>query len=371
MLRVPARTPVAVALASLALTLGSRNLHSQTSPAQAPAAAAAGATGGAPARPQYPRIDTSHMQLEAPPELQRKDLPAWAYIPVTPPGKGAPRTPDNGELLHVPGSDKGYTRSQINDGYNVPDWFPDLHPQPVPDVVLHGKPGQYQGCGLCHLPTGFGRPENISINGLPAEYILQQIQDFKNDKRHSAVANMGLITMIPVAKNIPDDQAKIAAEYFAAVKPTKYIRVVEAAMVPKTRPNARMLVKDEAGGTEPIGNRVIEIPEDQELVEMRDSKVGFVAYVPPGSLKKGEVIVKTGANGKAVACVICHGEDLRGLGTIPPIAGRSPAQMARQIYDFKSGTRHGVNAPLMMIPISKLTDTDIVNIVAYLASLPQ
>jgi cytochrome c553 len=130
-------------------------------------------------------------------------------------------------------------------------------------------------------------------------------------------------------------------------------------------------VKDEAGGTEPIGNRVIEIPEDQELVEMRDPKVGFVAYVPPGSLKKGEVLVKTGGAGKSVACVICHGEDLRGLGTIPGIAGRSPSEMARQIYDLRSGTRHGVNAPLMMIPIAKLTDTDIVNITAYLASLPQ
>ena len=100
-------------------------------------------------------------------------------------------------------------------------------------------------------------------------------------------------------------------------------------------------------------------------------KVGFVAYVPPGSVRNGEVIVKTGANGKTIACVICHGEDLRGLGTIPGIAGRSPAEMARQIYDLRSGTRHGLNAPLMMIPISKLTDTDIVNITAYLASLPQ
>jgi cytochrome c553 len=310
------------------------------------------------------------MQLEAEPEHQKADLPAWAYIPVTPPGKGQPRKPDDGAVLHVPGSDKGYTRREINDGYNVPDWFPDLHP-PAPDVVLHGKPGLYQGCGLCHLPTGFGRPENISINGLPAGYILEQIDDFKNDRRHSSVPNMGLITMIPVAKNISAEDAKVAADYFASVKPTKYIRVVEAAMVPKTRPNARMLVLDEAGGTEPIGNRVIEVPENVEYVEMRDSKVGFVAYVPPGSLKKGENIVKSGDGGRIMACVMCHGPNLKGMGNIPPIAGRSPAQMARQLYDFKTGARHGVNAALMQAPVSKLTDTDIVNIVAYLASLDQ
>jgi len=324
-----------------------------------------------PARPQYPRIDTSKMQLEAEPEHQKPDLPSWAYTPVTPPGKGRPRTPDDGALQHVPGSDKGYTRAQIGNGYNVPDWFPNLHPNPVPDAVLHGKPGLYQGCGLCHLPTGFGRPENISINGLPVGYIMQQFEDFKNDRRHSSVPNMALITMIPVAKNISPEEEKEAAEYFSKVKPTKYIRVVETDTVPKTRPNSRMLVPDEDGGTEPIGNRVIEVPENVELVEMRDSAVGFVAYVPKGSIKKGENIVQTGDHGRVAACVICHGPTLKGLGDIPPLAGRSPSPMARQIYDFKTGARHGTNASLMQGPVEKLTDTDIVNIVAYLASLDQ
>ena len=55
----------------------------------------------------------------------------------------------------------------------------------------------------------------------------------------------------------------------------------------------------------------------------------------------------------------------------PPIAGRSPSEMARQIYDFQTGARHGTNAPMMQAPVEKLTDTDIVNIVAYLASLDQ
>ena len=311
------------------------------------------------------------MQLEAEPEHQKPDLPGWAYTPVTPPGKGRPRTPDDGTLRHVPGSDKGYARAQIGDGYNVPDWFPNLHPNPVPDAVLHGKPGLYQGCGLCHLPTGFGRPENNSINGLPVGYIMEQIEDFKNDRRHSSVPNMALITMIPVAKNITSEEAREAAEYFSKVKPTQYIRVVETDTVPKTRPNSRMLVPDEGGGTEPIGNRVIEVPENVELVEMRDSAVGFVAYVPKGSIKKGENVVQTGDHGRVMACVMCHGPMLKGLGNTPPIAGRSPSQMARQIYDFKTGARHGMNAPMMQGPVEKLTDTDIVNIVAYLASLDQ
>src|SRR5579871_2227185 len=304
-MRFSVATNVAVVAAILTIPVGTRRLRSQAvetspAPAQTAPAAAASATPTPAARPTYPRIDTSHMQLEAAPENQRNDLPAWAYTPVTPPGQGTRRAPDTGELLHVPGSDKAYTRTQINDGYNVPDWFPDMHP-PAPDVVLHGKPGLYQGCGLCHLPTGYGRPENMSINGLPVDYILEQIENFRDDLHHSSVPNMGLITMIPVAKNISPDESKIAAEYFHAIKPTKYIRVVETPTVPKTRPNARMLVPDEAGGTEPIGNRVIEVPENVELVEMRDPKVGFVAYVPPGSVAKGEDIAKTGDKGRLTA----------------------------------------------------------------------
>lgn len=381
MKRLSPGIPVAVAAAALTIVAaGGRALHSQTAQApagaepQTPPAATAPATGNTatPARPVYPRIDTSHMQLEAAPENQRPDLPAWAYVPARAPGAARPRpnTGDRDAVLHVPGSDKGYTRAEIGDGYNVPDWFPDLHP-PAPDVVLHGKPGLYQGCGLCHLPTGYGRPENISLNGLPVGYILQQMEDFKNDRRHNSVPKMAVTSMIPIAKNISPEEAKIAAEYFHEVKPSKYIRVVETATVPKTRPNNYMLVPDEAGGTEPIGNRVIEVPENVEYVEMRDAKVGFVAYVPPGSLKKGAAIVKTGDRGRVVGCVLCHGEDLRGLGNIPGIAGRSPTAMARQIYDFKTGARNGVNAPLMKAPVAKLTDTDVVDIVAYLASLPQ
>ena len=105
---------------------------------------------------------------------------------------------------------------------------------------------------------------------------------------------------------------------------------------------------------------------------MRDSKSGFVAYVPTGSLKKGETLVRTGDNGRTTACVLCHGPNLTGMGNIiPPIAGRSPSQLARALYDFKSGARNGSNAALMKAPAANLTNEDIVNITAYLASLNQ
>jgi cytochrome c553 len=121
---------------------------------------------------------------------------------------------------------------------------------------------------------------------------------------------------------------------------------------------------------EPIGTRIIEVPEDFERTELRDPSAGFVAYVPTSSIKKGEALAKTGGNGKTIQCGSCHGEDLKGMGDMfPRIAGHSPTATARQLYDFKSGTRDGKNAVAMKPVVVKLTDEDIVNLAAYVASL--
>src|SRR5258708_12462737 len=90
------------------------------------------------------------------------------------------------------------------------------------------------------------------------------------------------------------------------------------------------------GGTEAIGNRIIEIPADEERTEARDPRAQHIAYVPTGSIKKGEMIVTTGAGGKTVACAICHGAELKGLGEVPPIARRSP----EYIYPHLTHTKH-------------------------------
>ena len=126
--------------------------------------------------------------------------------------------------------------------------------------------------------------------------------------------------------------------------------------------------------TEPIGERVIEVSEDIEQTELRNPTSGFVAYVPKGSLEAGESLVRTGDHARIMPCTVCHGQNLKGqylkgMGNVPPIAGRSPSQMARQLMDFRSGTRHGTNSALMRILAPKLTNADIVAITGYLASL--
>jgi cytochrome c553 len=80
--------------------------------------------------------------------------------------------------------------------------------------------------------------------------------------------------------------------------------------------------------------------------------------------------VKNGGNGRTVACALCHGDALLGLGNVPRIAGLHPIYIARQLYLMKDGFRNGPDAQLMKKPVEKLTDDDIVSISAYLGSLP-
>jgi cytochrome c553 len=286
--------------------------------------------------------------------------------------RGAGRGPvDDGSLKHVPGSDVGLTQTQIrsNGMYGFPDWFPNTH-EGMPDIVAKGNNASgVQACAYCHLPTGQGRPENESITGLPAGYILQQLSDFKNGLRKGSDPRMGFTFMVRIGTNISDEDAKTAANYFASLKPRPWIRVVEADTVPVTRAAGGMLAAVDGGGTEPIGQRIIVVSEDYERTELRDPSSGFIAYVPKGSIAKGKVLVTTGGNGKTIPCAICHGEGLKGIGNVPALAGRDPSQMARQIIDIQNGVRTGPYSQLMKEPVRQLTNDDIVNILAYTASL--
>jgi cytochrome c553 len=200
--------------------------------------------------------------------------------------------------------------------------------------------------------------------------MIEQMEEFKSGLRKSSEPKMVPASlMVEISKAATPEEMRIGAAYFAAMKPTRWIRVVEAAEVPKTHVAGFMLAPVEGGGVEPIGERVVEMPENLEQTELRNAKSGFVAYVPPGSLKRGEALVKTGGEGKTMACTICHGPDLHGVGNVPSIAGRSPSQMTRQIMDFQSGARNGANAVMMKAPVAKLTEGDIVAITGYLSSL--
>ena len=296
-----------------------------------------------------------------------RTLPVWAY-PVLPAPAGAAAAPGESPQ-HIAGSSAAYTEAAIQDLFIVPDWFPADHPA-MPDVVAHGRKPGVMACAHCHLPNGLGRPENSSVAGLPVRYMMAQMEAFRNGDRKSSEPKLASTAhMVELSKAATPEEMKAGVEYFAALKPAPWIRVVEAAEVPKTQVVKLMLIPAKGGGTEPIGDRVVEMPEDLEQVELRNPRSGFVAYVPPGSLKRGEALVKAGGDGKTLACTMCHGQDLRGVGDVPSIAGRSPSQMARQIIDFQTGARSGPGAGLMKGVVTKLTESDIVAITGYLASL--
>lgn len=316
------------------------------------------------------------------------EFPLWAYgVTEPPPPAGtAPPAPPAGrgggggrgaapdETLHrAPGSTQQFTRAQISNAYGPADWFPEDHPQ-MPEIVAKGNQARnIVACSLCHMPNGKGRPENAPVAGYPAEYFVKTMLDFKNDLRKSADPRKANTNrMIGFAKAMTDEEIREAATYFAAMPWTQWIRVVEVSVVPKTRIQGGMFLRLEGNETEPIGNRIIEAPEHTERTEvLRDPRAGFVAYVPNGSVARGQALVTTGNRGKTVACSMCHGANLQGMGPVPGIAGRSPSYLVRQMYDMQTGARRGSWTELMKPVVDKLTAEDFVAIAAYVASRPQ
>jgi cytochrome c553 len=303
-------------------------------------------------------------------------MPGWAYGYAGAPPEGAPAAapvptvapaPDT-SMKSLPGASLQFTRLQIANRFGPADWFPGDHPT-MPDVVAHGKQTEVWACSLCHYPNGKGRPENAPVSGLPISYFIQTMHDFRDGNRASSdpkKANTKL--MMQFAKNMTDDEIKAAAEYFGAMKWTPWIKVVEAAAVPKTRSSAGMFVTLEGNEKEPLGGRIIETPLDTEATEvLRNPHSGFIAYVPAGSLKSGEALVTKGG-GKTTACGTCHGADLKGLGPVPGIAGRSPSYLMRQMYDMQTGNRKGTWTELMKPVLANLDDADLTAIAAYVAS---
>jgi cytochrome c553 len=284
----------------------------------------------------------------------------WAY-PVTP----KPEPLDNVVLKQMPGSSRQYTQAQIDDPFNAPDWYPDEHP-PMPPIVAHGIKPAVQACARCHLPSGDGHPESSSLAGLPVTYAIRQMAAFKNGERKG----IRTTNMVAFAKAMSDDDVRAAAEYFAALKPNVWTKVIETDTVPKTYVGAgamRFAVPE--GGTEPIGNRIIVLPQDRERAHSRDAHSGFIDYVPVGSIAKGQALVATGGGGKTIPCAICHGQSLKGLGEVPGIAGRPPIYTVRQLNDIQKGNRTGSLVELMKAVVAQLTVDDMVAVAAYLGSL--
>jgi cytochrome c553 len=310
---------------------------------------------------------------QAPP-VEEAALPEWLF-PIDPnsvrpsrtSSEKAPPKLDDKEPLALPHSKESFTAARIGDPFNPPDWHPEDH-GPMPDVVAKGRRPDVMACAFCHTPTGQGRPENAPLAGLPEEYIRQQLKDMRSGARKPVGPKEFLPNqnMAKVARAMTDKEIDESAKYFSQLKLRRHVWVVESLRIP--RAEAAAWIYQEWNGTEDIDGRLLEVTNTLDRHERRDDRLEYTAYVPPGSLNRGKRLVTTG-DGKTVKCATCHGTTLKGFENVPPLAGRSPSYLLRQLLAFKHGLRNTETARLMAPSVEKLEVADMVDVSAYLASL--
>jgi len=272
--------------------------------------------------------------------------------------------------VRLPDSEATFTRAQLSDRFAAPDWYPGSH-GPMPEVVARGRPPDLYACGYCHTPGGQGRPENAPLAGLPSEYIVQQVMDFKSGARRALLPGVfpPADLMIHEAEKTTQAEAEIAARYFSGEKLRPRVVVLERSRVPRTQVVGSVYTPITDGGEEPLGTRLIELARDSTQHENRDEQMQYVAYVPPGSIGRGRALAHDGSHGKTVACVTCHGATLQGMGPIPPLAGRSPSYLLRQLLAFQTGARSGTTAQPMQTVVANLSLGNLIDVAAFAASL--
>jgi len=312
--------------------------------------------------------------------LEQTGRPDWAYGIRSEPRPTRPS--DDGTFYSLPDTDRTFTASQIR-GRSPADWYPGDHPMPIPNIVANGRTEEegaaVRACALCHYPNGQGRPENASVAGLPVSYFIQQMDDFRHDLRNSSEPRKGNARlMTQIAKNMSDEEILAAAEYFGAQPWRPWVRVVETDTVFRSYTLGGIYLPvdceidhftecDDAAttsGTEPLGLRIIETPENIEHAEVqRNPRSGWITYVPVGAVEKGRGLADDGQ------CSTCHGPGLKGLGPLPGIAGRTASYLMRALYDMQQGTRKGLWSELMKPVLADLSTEEMLYLVAYAASL--
>lgn len=170
-------------------------------------------------------------------------------------------------------------------------------------------------CAACHGAHGQGNPDAgfPRLAGQTADYLVAQLRGFADGSRNNAV-------MTPIAKSLdPQAQADVAAFYANEAPPT---------------------VAQKSGSA--------------------DAR----------QLARGRLLVRVGDESKQLqACGNCHGADGAGEPHAAPyLAGQSTQYLESAIREWKSGSRTS-GAALMGSVASRLDDSDIAAVSAYLSRL--
>jgi cytochrome c553 len=307
-------------------------------------------------------------------------VPAWLF-PVDPPDAGAEAAPAQLEVVRLPGSRVTFNQAQLTDLFYAPDWFPQTH-RALPEIVARGRAPDVYACGYCHSPRGQGRPENSALAGLPAAYIERQVAAFKSGARGRLAPESYPPTdlMIHVAAHAASQEVAAAAEYFSQQRLLPRVRVIESARVPHARVAGLVYTAIPGEGEEDLGERLLEYSPDPVRHGKRDETMRYWAYVPPGSIRRGRALAGDDPTGQgdrspstrspSLYCTACHGAGLGGVGLVPPLAGRSPSYLLRQLIAFKTGVRATPEGAPMAAVVADLALRDLIAAAAYAASLP-
>jgi cytochrome c553 len=296
------------------------------------------------------------------------EAPSWAF-PVqagaVPPATGR----DTSVVAAVPTSRATFTVGRTRNRFDVADWNPGTH-RAAPPIVMHGRKPSVMACGFCHLADGRGRPENAMIAGLPVDYFVEQVKDMRTRARHtgSPVPFPSAATMEQIADSATDAEVAEAARYFARVRARRGSHVIESDSVPRFQTLNGLSALLPGHEREALVGRLVDIAVDLRRHELHDPMAEYVTYVPRGSLARGRTLALRGPGGGVKGCTSCHGADLRGVKLVPPLAGRYPSYLLRQLIAFRTGARNGATSAPMHEVAAALSLDDMIAAAAYAGS---
>jgi cytochrome c553 len=171
-----------------------------------------------------------------------------------------------------------------------------------------------QGCVTCHGQSGQGTSKGYypRIAGKPAGYLYNQLVAFRDGTRKYPPMNYLLAWL-------PDSYLREMAEHFARERPA-FSR-------------------------------------------------GDVANADADSLLRGKTIATSGDETKQIpACVACHGVGLTGMDPgIPGLVGLRAAYIEAQLTRWRVGIRHATDPDCMKRIATRLSETDIASVAAWLS----
>jgi len=184
-------------------------------------------------------------------------------------------------------------------------------PDPVREkrLVTQGNGATMPACASCHAASSPAPQPFPRLDGLPQEYIVKQLLDYRHGARQSPI-------MQPIAMDMADADIAAAARYYAA----------------QPRPAGGELATTGAPAT-----------------------LHFL-----------------GDNARALpACTNCHGAQAEGGGPVlPPLVGQPQGYIAAQLQAFRQATRANDDDGVMRAFARRLTDAEIEALDGFYAKGP-